>query len=57
MRRPERINPACEPCQQGDHDGCWALTSDARQDECACLGLDLHPHDSDAAWRRAMDGA
>ena len=57
MRRPPRIDATCDPCRSGDHDGCWMLTSEAEIDSCVCLGLNLHPHDSDAAWRREMDGA
>ena len=50
----------CDPCKRGDHNGCWAITSPAPEDRCACFLADgrdefAPPHDINEAWRRASE--
>lgn len=51
---PDLTPGPCDPCAEGDHEGCWSILSPAPDDECGCHDANPGTHETPAAHARAM---
>lgn len=50
---PDLRPPICEPCGEGDCEGCWSVLSPEPEDYCGCYDRDEDAHTTPAAIARA----